>query len=195
MEKRKLLIALVLFLVITNAVTIITVLLHTSQSSTKNQLDKKAVAIEVPGTIPDTQRVLFFTKELKLDSEQQSKFRNIQRDYMRGARAISAEMSRLRDDLLQAMDQDQTDSIRLSLLSEQIGIKHTELKKLTVKYYIGLKAICKPDQQEQLYEIIRKIIKPDGDVQLPEGEGGRKGGRGQGRGPWWQNKNDSVINK
>lgn len=194
MDKRKLLIGLILFLLITNAVTVLTVVINTSRSSVKNQSDNKS-AVETPGAIPETQRTLFFTNELKLDSEQQEKFRNIHRDYMRGARAISAEMSHLRDVLLDAMDQDQPDTSRMNELSEQIGVKHTELKKLTVQYYIGLKAICNPDQQERLYELMRKIIKPDGDVQLPEGEGGRKGGRGQGRGPWWSNKKDSVINK
>ncbi len=195
MDKRKLLIGVILFLFLTNAVTILTVVLHTSKSADNNQDDKKATATEIPGNIPESLRAQFFAKELKLNSEQQEKFRNIQRDYMRGARAISAEMSNLRDVLLQAMDQDQPDSIRLNELSEQIGLKHTELKKLTVQYYIGLKSVCKPDQQEQLYEMIRKIIKPDGDVQLPQGEGGRIGGRGQGRGPWWKDKKDSTSAK
>ena len=195
MEKRKLLIGLILFLVITNVATIATVLVHTRKSSGADRSSGQAASTGSPGAVPDTQRALFFTNELKLDKEQQAKFRTIQREYMRDARAISTEMSHLRDDLLQAMDQDNPDESRLNALSEQIGIKHTELKKLTVRYYIGLKAICKPDQQEQLYEIIRKIIKPDGDVQLPEGPGGHQGGRGQGRGPWWKDKKDSVSIK
>jgi hypothetical protein len=103
-------------------------------------------------------------------------------------------MSHLRDDLLESMDQDQPDSTRLNALSEQIGLKHTELKKLTVRYYLELKGICMPGQQEQLYQVIKRIIKPEGDVQLPEGEGGHKGGRGKGRGPWWKQTKDSVIN-
>ena len=71
------------------------------------------------------------------------------------------ERSRLLHDKIQSVrvtDPDQPDSIRFNLLLEQIG----------------LKAICRTDQQEHLYEMIRKIIKPEGDVQVPEGLGGLK---------------------
>ncbi len=194
MEKRKLLIGLILFLILTNAATILTVVVHTSKSSERNQTEKNATAVENTQAVPNNQRTQFFTRELNLNSGQQEKFRDIHRDYMWSARSISAEMSHLRDDLLGAMDQDQPDSTRMNDFSEQIGQKHTELKKLTVKYYIGLKAICDKNQQVKLYEIIRKIIKPDGDVQLPS-ESGRLGGNGQGRGPWWKDKKDSVLIK
>jgi Spy/CpxP family protein refolding chaperone len=192
MDNKKLLIGLILFLVITNIATILTVLVHTGKTIGKDQEGKKATAVEVTGSVPDNQRTQFFTNELNLDSDQQEKFREIHRNYMRSARVISADMSQLRDDLLEAMDQDQPDSIRMNNLSAQIGQKHTELKKLTVKYYTGLKAICKPDQHEKLYELIRKIIKPDGDVQLPQEGEKRGGGNGKGRGPWWRNQKDSV---
>jgi Spy/CpxP family protein refolding chaperone len=194
MKKQILLTGLIVFLIITNVVTIATVWIHTGKPEASDQSPGKASALEVPGAVPESLRVQYFTRELNLDGDQQDQFRNIQREYMRTARSISSDMTSLRDQLLQTMDQENPDSTRLNELSEMIGAKHTELKKLTVTYYLGLKAICNPDQQEHLYELIRKIIRPDGEVQLPEGEGWRKGGRGQGRGPWWIKQKDSVTN-
>jgi len=191
MEKRKLLIGLILFLAITNIVTVLTVVLRDKPSDLSGS---KATPTEIKQGIPDTQRTLFFTRELKLDSAQQNKFREIHWNYMRKARKISSDMSLLRDSLLDSMDDSQPDSVRLNELSEQIGINHTELKKLTVQYYISLKSICNQEQQIRLYELIKGILKPDGDVQVPRGQG-PQGGNGQGRGPWWREMKDSVNTK
>jgi len=191
MDKRKLLIGLILFLVITNLVTILTVVLR---DKSPDPSGTKATATLVQEGIPDTQRTLFFTRQLKLDSDQQQQFREIHWNYIRKAKLISYDMSLLRDSLLNSMDEDQPDSVQLNELSEQIGINHTELKKLTVQYYISLKSICDPEQQIRLYELIKGILKPDGDVQIPRGLG-PQGGRGQGRGPWWRETKDSVNSK
>jgi Spy/CpxP family protein refolding chaperone len=188
MEKRKLLIGLILFLIITNTATIITVWRHLYASPGDSLPQKEEMVNENSGAIPDNQRTRFFTSELNLNPEQQTTFRNIHRDYMRNARVISMEMNELRDSLLEAMNQNQPDTVRLDKLSEKIGEQHAVLKKLTIQYYLGLKAICNPDQQTKLYEIIRKIIQPDGEVQLPSGQGGPGSGRGMGQGPWWKSK-------
>jgi Spy/CpxP family protein refolding chaperone len=192
MERKKLLIGLILFLVITNLVTVVTVLVRTRDTALTTPAGTQLPANEEndPG---DRQRTLFFTRELKLDGDQQDRFREIHQDYMRKARNISQDMGRLRDQLLQEMDRANPDRTVTDSLSEQIGHLHTELKKLTVNYYLGLKAACNPSQQQKLYEIMKKIINPEGDVQLPR-EGGRYGGPGRGRGPWWKNQNDSTTN-
>jgi Spy/CpxP family protein refolding chaperone len=191
MDKRKLLIGLILFLAITNIVTVLTVVFREKPS---DQSGTKATSAEIKEGIPDTQRTLFFTRELKLDAVQQNKFREIHWNYMRKAKMISYDMSLLRDSLLNSMDENQPDSVRLNELSERIGIYHTELKKLTVQYYISLKSICNQEQQIKLYELIKGILKPDGDVQIPRGQG-PQGGNGQGRGPWWRDTKDSINTK
>ncbi|MDD4645919.1 MAG: periplasmic heavy metal sensor, partial [Bacteroidales bacterium] len=192
--KRKLLIGLIIFLVITNVATIITVWTQVNRSPEKSRVEPSGTVVESTEAVPDNQRTRFFTGELNLDSTQQNAFRNIHWTYMQNARAISLEMSQMRDTLLQSMNQLQPDSAKLNALSEQIGTKHAELKKLTVQYYLGLKAVCNPDQQEKLYGIIRKLINPEGDVQLPSGRRGPQTGRGQGGGPWWRDKKNSSIN-
>jgi Spy/CpxP family protein refolding chaperone len=187
MDKLKLLIGLILFLVITNIVTILTVVLRDKPSEPSGT---EATALEMQEGFPDTQRTMFFSRELKLDDDQQDQFRTIHGNYMRRARMISYEMSLLRDSLLNSMDEDQPDFVRLNKLSEQIGNNHTELKKLTVQYYISLKSICNPEQQIRLYELIKGILKPDGDVQIPRGQG-FQGGNGRGRGLGWRSINNN----
>jgi len=191
MDKQKILIGLILFLVITNIATVLTVVLRDKPSDSPGT---KATFSEIQEGIPDTQQTMFFARELKLDSDQQNQFREIHWNYMRKAKLISYDMSLLRDSLLDSMDESRPDSIRLNELAEQIGINHTELKKLTVQYYISLKSICNPEQQTRLYELIKGILKPDGDVQIPRGQG-PQGGKGQGQGPWWRETKDSVNSK
>jgi hypothetical protein len=197
MKNYRLLIGLILFLIVTNIVTVVTVIRHI-----RNKDEVKKIEVKVPGQpgdknpvdLPDTQRTLFFTKALNLDSGQQSAVREVNWNYGRQTREISQSMSLLREQLLNALDQSEPDTALLNTLSDQIGQKHTELKKLTITYYLGLKSICNSEQKTALYKMFQKLLSPEGNVIVP---GGRPEGPGpkQGRGPWWKDKKDSVSNK
>lgn len=199
MKKKNLLIGLVLFLAVTNVATILTVARHI------NKQDKEVLASRAPAMagdttgVPGTQRVKYMSEQLGLSSEQQESFRKATWEYGREAQSISQEMSRLRDLLLIEMDRETPDTTRLSQLSEQIGYQHTNLKKLSVDHYLVLKSFCTDDQKNELFEMFKKVLKPDGEVNVPRGQGPPGGGRGGpgkgGRGPWWQNQKDSVLNK
>ncbi len=190
MKQPKLLIALILFLTVTNIATILTVVIHIRQA--KNNLTPATQSSEPAGEMPSTQRVAYFARLLQLTPEQQEQFRELSMKYNRNASGISSEMARLRNRQLREMTVEQPDMGLLTNLSEEIGLKHTELKNLTIEYYLGLKKVCSREQQEELYRIFEQILNPQGDVDLPGGQRGR-GDRGGGppadRGRRWQNRN------
>ena len=200
MKNYRLLIGLILFLIVTNIATILTVVRHI-----RNQKD--AIETELkqegkkdnknPTDLPDTQRTLFFTKALALDTNQQSAFREVNWNYGRQTKEISQAMSLLREQLLIALDASEPDTALLNNLSDQIGKKHTELKKLTITYYLGLKSICNSDQKKALFEMFQKLLSPESNVNVPSGmpQGRGPKGQGQGRGPWWKDKKDSISSK
>ncbi len=202
MKNYRLLIGLCMFLVVTNIATILTVVRHI-----RNQKDATGTELKQEGNmdnknptdLPDTQRTLFFTKALALDSNQQSAFREVNRNYGRQTKEISQAMSLLREQLLLELDQPEPDTFKLNNLSDQIGKKHTELKKMTITYYLGLKSICNSDQKKALFEIFQKLLSPESNVNVPMGSPERRGqngqGQGQGRGPRWKNQKDSISNK
>lgn len=200
MKNYRLLTGLIMFLIVTNIATILTVVRHI-----RNQKDAEGTELKQEGNmnsknpvdLPDTQRTLFFTKALALDTDQQSAFREVNRNYGRQTKEISQEMSQLREQLLNALDEPEPDPALLNTLSDQIGKKHTELKKLTITYYLGLKSICNSDQKKALSEMFQKLLSPEGNVNVPHGRPDGRGpkGQGQGRGPWWKDKKDSISSK
>jgi len=187
MKKPYILIALVLFLVMTNVATVLSVVLHirqTDQATVSEPVASDSLAL------PDRQRVIFFTEQLGLTPEQQDAFREVSFTYNQAALTISNEMAVLRNRQLMAMHAAEPDMNQLNTLSEEIGQLHTRLKNLTIGYYLGLKGICTVDQQQQSYAIFKKILNPEGEVDLPRGGPRGRSGRGGGppadRGPWWQ---------
>ena len=57
---------------------------------------------------------------------------------------------------------------KLNSISENIGELHTELKELTISYYLDMKEVCDESQQEKLNEIFISMSKSKEDVALPQ---------------------------
>lgn len=200
MKNYRLLTGLIVFLIVTNIATVLTVVRHIRNQEGKTGTELKQESKpddKSPVDLPDNQRTIFFTKALNLSADQQSAFREVNWNYGKQTQEISREMSRLREQLLSALDQTAPDTVMLNTLSDQIGQEHTRLKKLTITYYLGLKSICNGDQKKALYEMFQKLLSPESNVNVPGGRPQGRGpqGQGQGRGPWWKDKKDSISNK
>ena len=72
-----------------------------------------------------------------------------------------------------------SDTTRLNALSDSIGQLHSDLKKITYRYYLEIKGICSPDQQRKLEQIFGEMFTNDSQLGSP-GSGGPRG-RQQGR--------------
>lgn len=191
MERKKLLIGVIIFLVLLNLGTILTVVIYMRGSY---RPDKEVETSTSADTMPATgiQRVTYLADKLNLTEDQQQGFKTASQDYSRQARSIMFRMSKLREELLKEMDKEDPDQALLDSLSEQIGQEHIKMKKLTVDHYLTLKSLCTEEQKDKLYQVFSKLLNSEGEMRGPRGQGGPPSGAGPGRGPWWSKQKDSI---
>ena len=118
--------------------------------------------------IPGDQRTRFFRGELNLDTDQLDQFREINRTFNRTAREIEMKMAQLREELIDELGRQNSDSIRLNQLAAEIGENHKKLKEVTITFYLSMKKICTADQQAKLHLIFQSMLNKDSQVNLPQ---------------------------
>jgi Spy/CpxP family protein refolding chaperone len=142
----------------------------------KQQDKKTAEQKEQQIEMPSEQRTRFFREQLSLRPDQMDIFRDLNRDYNRSARRISSQLEESRIKMVNEMGKKILDRNKLDSISENIGKLHTELKKVTIQYYLDMKEVCDENQQKKLNEIFMSMSKSKEDVSLPQ-----RGRRSRGR--------------
>ncbi|WP_346862349.1 hypothetical protein [uncultured Draconibacterium sp.] len=143
------------------------------------QQDKKDLESTSEQTVmPSEQRTRFFRDELDLNLTQVDQFRDLNREYNRNARLISNQLENLRVQMVSEMAKEEPSKQILNSIAEEIGENHSELKQLTVSYYLGMKDVCDSVQQKKLKEIFLTVSKAKEDVSLPKRGRGFRGGGG-----------------
>lgn len=117
----------------------------------------------------------YFRDQLNLNREQMNKFREINPIFRPQARAITIELAQKRKQMLIEMAANKSDTTRLNALSDSIGLLHSNLKRLTYRYYIDIKNICNTEQQKKLEQLFGEMFTNDVPMGFP-------GKRGQGMG-------------
>ena len=137
------------------------------------QQDKKAAdANSKEIVMPNDQRARFFRDQLDLSIDQVDQFRDLNREYNRGARMVTDELEDLRIKMVEVMSENNPSETTLDSITTSIGRLHTQLKQLTIDYYLGMKQACDSAQQKKLEELFLSVSKSKEDVGLP-----RRGGR------------------
>ena len=126
--------------------------------------------------VPSEQRTRFFREQLNLAPEQVNLFRDYNRNYNRTARDITIRLENLRMEMVTEMGKPEPDLQKLDTISKEFGELHTELKNITIDYYMKMKAECNEEQKARLNEIFMSMLKKNENLNLPEGNGRR--GRG-----------------
>ncbi len=163
----KLLILLVVVLLVSNITTIVTIVyLQRHIASPETSVDVKSDAdSELP-------RGMFFRDKLDLDDEHLDLFRGFHQNYNRTTRSITAELEAKRQEMVNELGKEHSDTLQLHELAHEIGTLHTELKEMTIDYYLDMKAHCNSDQRLILNEVFNGLLNKDGNVTLP-GKGGQ----------------------
>lgn len=175
---RQLLYALVIILVVTNLVIVFSVVRFLNDHKTQTTISESGE--EIPGY----HRTKFFSDELKLDEDQQYIFRELNRTFNQRANQVYRDLSHRRLALVDEMGQINPDTVELQRMAGEIGDLHTNLKTLTIDFYLGLKSVCSTEQQDLLFHQFRNILNTEEDLNTPRGRGN---GRGYGR----QNQNNN----
>jgi len=135
-----------------------------------NQQDKKAAREMDETTIemPAQQRTRFFKEQLDLQPEQIDVFRQLNRDYNHKAQQLTRQLESLRIEMVEELGENNPDRTQLNFISNKIGTLHSELKQVTIGYYLAMKEECTKEQKIKLNEIFMSALKAKEDVSLPE---------------------------
>jgi len=173
-NKYSLLIWAVVVLAIMNVSTILTVFYHKYQSDNvvNSTIDAKQTEI-------DSERFSgrYFRDELNMSNAQMEKFKVINPVFRPKARFITIELAEKRKQMLVEMAAAKSDTSRLNALSDSIGQLHSELKKVTYRYYLEMKEICNPEQQVKLEKLFGEMFSNDSALGS-SGKGGPRGWQG-----------------
>jgi hypothetical protein len=170
-NKNSLLIWAIVVLAIMNVSTIITVLYHKYQSDRiiSSTVDAKQAEID-----SEQFSGRYFRDELNMSNAQMEKFKVINPAFRPKARFITIELAEKRKQMLVEMATAKSDTSRLNALSDSIGQLHSELKRITYRYYLEIKDICNSEQQVKLEKIFGEMFSND----TPIGSSGKGGPRG-----------------
>ena len=103
----------------------------------------------------------YFRDKLNLNIDQMVKFRTMNPVFRPQARDITMELAKKRKQMLVEMAASVSDTAKLNALSDSIGQLHSDLKKVTYKYYIEIKNICDTTQQRKLEELFNEMFTND----------------------------------
>ncbi len=140
------------------------------------------------GTEENTQAYTgrYFRDMLQLNNSQMNEFRSVNGTFRDHAREINIHLIELREGMLREMQKSTPDINSLDAYSDSIGLLHSELKRCTYRYYLGIKEICNPTQQQELNRIFEEFFIHD----LHMGQHGNRGSQGNnGRKRYGQHRN------
>jgi len=168
----------VIFLAIMNISTIATILYNRSQSLAIEESENSPDLTESENTSIDYSG-RYFRDRLNLSRDQMDLFVQFNPIFRQQARTINTNLGRIRHQMLSEMAADESDIKFLDMLSDSIGILHSDLKKLTNQYYLDIKNICNEDQQKRLEEMFSEMFSSTvhNDVYKIRGPNGRRYGR------------------
>ena len=121
----------------------------------------------------------YFRDQLDFSNDQMDKFRKFNPVFRQQAHAITIEMAEIRKQMLLELAAVKSDTPKLIILSDSIGMLHSSLKKLTFEYYLNIKNMCNTNQQKKLEQLFAEMFTND----IPMGFPGRNGPKG-----WQQGK-------
>jgi Spy/CpxP family protein refolding chaperone len=159
----------VILLLITNAVTIATILYH----NYKERKNKENITITAPGgTYMINGR--FLRRELGFDQSQMDEFRRVNQEFRPLAMLVTNNIDSLKEEMFTELRKNKPDTVKLDNLSEMIGQLHGQLKHETYTFYLQLKNICSPEQQAELENAFLPLFKSER-MTTPPGQHRRKG--------------------
>ncbi len=110
--------------------------------------------------VPDKGLGRFFRQQLNLTHKQHIQFRKFRQQFHKKANVVTDELQLKRNEFMDELGKDSSDTDKLHQLSLEIGALHAELKHLTFEYYLQMKNICNKEQQEKLHTIFQSMMNP-----------------------------------
>jgi len=163
----------IVILAIMNISTFLTIIIHSKSPLQKEtvtaigQVQSESTSLNYSGR--------YFRDQLNLSKIQMDRFTEFNPVFRQQAREINIELTRKRKRMLSEVAAQNSDTIKLNMLADSIGYLHSDLKKLTCRYYMNIKNICDKQQQQKLEQLFGEMFASE----LPMGQQGREGQNGR----------------
>lgn len=134
------------------------------------QQDKKIVeqSQEAAIEIPAQRRTRFFMEQLNLRQDQMDVFRQLNRNFNQNAWQINHQLEDLRIEMVTELGKENPEKENLDSIALKIGSLHSELKEITMDYYLNMKKECDEEQKVKLNDIFMSVLQQNEDVKLPQ---------------------------
>jgi periplasmic protein CpxP/Spy len=96
--------------------------------------------------------------QLGLDENQMKQFNEFRSLYMAQTRGLISAIDRKKSEMLAELSLASPDTMKLSAITDSIGILHREIMKTTAAHFLQLKKICSPDQQIKMEELFKHML-------------------------------------
>lgn len=166
-HKSRLLIWSVILLALLNISTIGTIYL----SNRANSSDPEESIVIDPESSPLNGRYL--RQELNFDHEQVAVFRDESREFRQSANGVIEKMNRYKSLLFEEIRRETPERLKTKEYSDSIGRAHSQLKEITVDFYLEIRKCCTGDQAAKLEKIFAPLFRDNPQM--------RGAGQGHGR--------------
>lgn len=169
MKSNTIYLAVVVFLLITNIVTV---------------LSFRKISVENSETVSpvieqsNAGRMDYFINNIGFNEEQMDQFYMAHERYSSEAGKINRELLELRRRMITEVSEE--DAAEMDSVLKAFGEGHIRMKKITIDYYERLREIADEDQEKRLEIVFREMLDPQGPIWS---RGPRRDGHGRGRGP------------
>jgi uncharacterized membrane protein len=163
MEKNtKILIGIIVLLILLNLTIVGTIIYKKNEVTNYRVQDNKEIVV------PNNHLGRFFREELNLSNKQHRAFQDIRNQYHQNSDSIIKKMEQNRNDIITELGKVKSDTIALNILSKDLGFLHTELKKLTIQYYLEMKEVCNEQQKVKLFQTFKTMVNSSDNITMPE---------------------------
>ena len=166
--KSRILIWSVILLALLNISTIATIVV----SNRANPSDSESIIID-PESSPLNGRYL--REELNFDHQQVEIFRDESREFRQSANRVIEKLNRYKSLLFEEIHSESPDRLKTKEYSDSIGRAHSQLKEITVDFYLEIRKCCTGEQAANLEKIFAPLFRDN-----PQMRGAGQG-HGQGR--------------
>jgi Spy/CpxP family protein refolding chaperone len=135
-------------LVALNIATIATIAYHIAASKSESEATAGNRNFGGRNIMPRGGRQMI--EKLDFNDTQREQFNAINNNFRNSGREISAELNRLRQEMMDKMALDNPDTALLNQLSDSVGFWHSKLKRETYRYYLNINNICNRQQKDSL---------------------------------------------
>jgi len=166
----------IVLLAVMNIATVITVIYQKHQAKMEEVVTEDSQPQAETASITYSGR--YFRDQLSLTNAQMERFTAFNPVFRGNVRNINMNLNLLRQKMFSEMTAENYDTVKLNALSDSIGYLHSDLKKVTYKYYLDIKNICDQEQQKKLEQLFSGMFVSDS----PRGQYGKGDPQGKGRG-------------